>query len=73
MKNYIRFKFVKELVKSDNERIPVDSELTVLNDTIYFNGGMITPVNYYYFKKLIEDEMKNPNYLKEIPIPVNKL
>lgn len=43
MNNYRRFKFVKELKKSETEKIPVGSEITVLNDTIYFNGGMITP------------------------------
>lgn len=48
MNNYRRFKFVKELKKSETEKIPVGSEITVLNDTIYFNGGMITPANYNY-------------------------
>lgn len=35
MNNYRRFKFVKELKKSETEKIPVGSEITVLNDTIF--------------------------------------
>lgn len=72
MNNYRRFKFVKELQKSETEKIPVGSELTILNGTFYFNGGMITPVSYKFFDKLIETELSYPYYLQEIIIPVNK-
>lgn len=73
MDNYRRFKFVKEYVKSESEKIPKDSELTVLNDKIFFNGGMVTPANYFLLKGLIESEIKSPNYLEEVPIPRNKI
>lgn len=73
MNNYRRFKFVKELKKSETEKIPVGSEITVLNDTIYFNGGMITPTNYNYFNKLLANEIAYPYYLQEVIIPVDKV
>lgn len=70
---YKKFVFVKDFNKSETEKIPSGSELLVLNDKIYFNGGMITPANYFLFNSLIEKEMEHPNYLREVPIPYNKV
>lgn len=73
MENYRRFKFVKDFEKSPTEKIPSGSEITVLNDVIYFNGGMITPVNYSFFNTLLAKEIAYPYYLKEVVIPVDKV
>lgn len=73
MKNYRRYKFVKEYKKSETEKLPEGSELTVLNGTYYFNGGMVTPANYGFFNKLLAEEKIKSNYLREIPIPYNKV
>ena len=55
------------------ETIPVGSELTILGDRIYFNGGQIMPGLYQLFMGLIRSELKKPHYLKEIPVPYNKV
>lgn len=73
MKNYKRYKFVKTLKLEDGE-IPAGSEITILNDVVYFNGGMVQPYFRNLFLDLLEFEMvKGFNYLREIPIPYNKL
>ena len=68
---YKRFRFVKPY-KTFDGTIPVGAELTVMNTTIYYNGGMLQPSFYNEFKELILREMKKPNYLKQVPIPYNK-
>lgn len=73
MENYRRFKFVRDFEKSATEKISAGSEITVLNDTIFFNGGMITPVNYAFFNSLLAKEIAYPYYLKEVIIPVDKI
>lgn len=73
MNDYRRFRFVKELKKSETEKIHLNSEITILNGTIYFNGGMITPASYVYFDNLLAKEIANPYYLQEISIPVDKI
>ena len=69
---YKRFKFVKEF-KDNGDVIPVGSELAILNERVYFNGGQIMPGLHDLFYNLIMEEMKKPNYLKEIAIPYNKV
>jgi hypothetical protein len=39
---------------------------------IYFNGGLLSPVYQVEFRKLIEKELVNPNYLKELPLIKNE-
>lgn len=73
MDDYRRYRFVKEYIKSKNEKIPVNSEITVMNGRVFFNGGMTTPLFTKFFLDLIEVEKKNPNFLKEVPIPYNKV
>lgn len=68
---YKRFRFIKPY-KTFDGTIPVGGELTVMNATIYYNGGMLEPSFYNEFKKLIQKEMKKSFYLKEVPIPYNK-
>ena len=71
--DYKRYRFVKEYKKSETEKIPVGSEVTIMNGRVYFNGGMTTPLFTKFFLDLIELEKKNSNYLKEVPIPYNKV
>lgn len=68
---YKRFKVVKEIVDK-GEKIPIGSEITIMDDRIYFNGGQIMPGVYDLFRQIIEREMTRPNFLREIPIPYNK-
>ena len=69
---YKRFKFVKPFIDK-GEIIPVGSELTVLGDRIYFNGGQIMPGLYRLFMELVQSELDKPHYLREIPVPYNKV
>lgn len=69
---YKRFRFVKPY-KTFDGTIQPGAELTVLNSIIYYNGGMISPAFYDEFKELILKEMKKQHYLREVPIPYNKV
>lgn len=69
---YKRFRFIKPYTSFDGV-IGTGNELTVLNNTIFYNGGMIEPGFYEEFKELIIKEMKKPYFLKEVPIPYNKV
>lgn len=69
---YKRFKFVKPFT-CEYGTLPADSELTILKEAIYFNGGMVNPLFYNFFRDLINQEVKKPNYLREVPIPYNKV
>ena len=69
---YRRFIFVRPFTCALGT-LPVNSELTILKQAIYFNGGIIEPQFYDLFHTLIDDEMKDPYYLKEVPIPYNKV
>ena len=45
-----------------------------MNDTIYFNGGMVDSMFYDIFRDLIDQELRDGFYfLKEVPIPYNKV
>ena len=48
--------------------VDADIEIMVIRDTIYVNGVQIMPQFYTFFHSLIDDEMKNPYYLREIPL-----
>ena len=71
---YKKFVFVKEF-KCPFGLIKPESTLSILNHNIYFNDGQITPVHYDIFYNLIIDEVTNNThkYLREVPIPYNKL
>lgn len=69
---YKRFKFIMPFTDR-GETIPVGSELTILGDRIYFNGGQIMPGLYQLFMGLIQSELRKPHYLKEVPVPYNKV
>ena len=69
---YRSFKFIRPY-KSVEGTIEPGNEIRVLNGTIYYNGGMLHPGFYEEFRTLIEKEMIKPHYLKEVPIPYNKV
>ena len=68
MQQYRRFKFVKPFV-DHGEVVPAGSELTLMG----FNGGQIMPGLHNLFYNLIMQEIKRPYYLREVPIPYNKV
>ena len=72
---YKRFIVIKDVGVEGIERpIKKGSELTIMNDTIYFNGGMVDNMFYDIFRDLIDQELRDGfHFLKEIPIPYNKV
>ena len=69
---YKRWRLVKPFT-CEYGTLPVGSEITILKEAIYFNGGMVNPLFYNFFRDFINHEVKEPNYLKEVPIPYNKV
>lgn len=69
---YKRFKFIKPFIDK-GESVPVGSELIIMGERIYFNGYPIMPGVYDLFYDLIMKELKKKNYLRELPIPYNKV
>lgn len=49
--------------------IPIDTELMVIRDAIYINGMQIMPQFYGLFHDLVNEELTEPYYLREIAIP----
>ena len=72
---YERFIVVKDVgVEGFGQKIKKGAELTIMKDTIYFNGGMVDRMFYDIFRDLIDQELKNGfHFLKEVPIPYNKV
>ena len=72
---YKRFIVIKDVgVEGIEQPIKKGSELTIMNDTIYFNGGMVDSMFYHIFSYLIDQELLYGFYfLKEVPIPYNKV
>lgn len=70
---YKRFKFVKEF-KQPEGVLKVNDEVTVMEDKVFYNGGMVQPNYRDLLLDLIEYESNEGwNYLREIPIPYNKV
>ena len=44
-----------------------------MGDRVFFNGGQIMPGLHNLFYNLIMQEIKRPYYLREVPIPYNKV
>ena len=72
-KNYRRFEFVKDFKKSDNEILRKGDEIRLYNNLIYFNGGQVTPAAYNFLRDFLSKEIVKPDYLRETPIPYNKV
>lgn len=70
---YKKYKFVKPLKVKEGE-FPIGATITYMNGRIFYNDGLIQPAFYDLFADLIEYETNEGfNYLREIPIPYNKL
>ena len=61
---YKEFRLVKPLPCGDNV-LPIDTAIIAYNDMITIDGIPISPDVYPFFKNLINDEMENPEYLRE--------
>lgn len=69
---YKRFRLVKPL-KVKEGTLLTGAEITIMNDKIFYNGGVVEPAYYNLLADLVEYEMNEGfNYLREIPIPYNK-
>lgn len=68
---YKKFIVVKPLTTKYG-KLPVGTELMVVNNAIYVNNLMIEPWFYDCFHSIIEDEMNKPNYLRQVAIRNNK-
>lgn len=67
-----KFVFVKPFTSKDGSFKKGDT-ITVINDHIFFNDGMVVPSYYWLLFDLVEYELNEGfNYLKEITIPYNK-
>ena len=65
------FKVVKE-IEDNGEKIPVGTEISMVGNIIYVNRYQLMPGLYNMFYRLIQNEIKQPNYLKQMVIPYNK-
>lgn len=72
---YKRFIVVKDVgIEGFDQQIKKGSEITIMNDTIYFNGGMVDRMYYDIFRDLIMQEIQEGfHFLKEVTIPYNKV
>lgn len=70
---YKRFKFVKEL-KQPEGTFKEGDEVTIMEGRVWYNNGMVQPTYRDLLMDLVEYESINGwNYLREIPIPYNKV
>lgn len=70
---YKRFKIVKEF-KQPEGALKVGDEITVMESRVYYNGGMVKPAYRDLLLDLVEYELNEGFiYLREIPIPYNKV
>lgn len=70
---YKRFKFVKEL-KQPEGTFKAGDEVTIMEGRVWYNNGMVQPTYRDLLMDLVEYESINGwKYLREIPIPYNKV
>lgn len=73
-----RFKFLKDCPLSTGAVIQKDTIIDIIGINIFVydklgqGGQVIDPRSYDTLFKFIEDEVRTPNFLKEVPIPYNK-
>lgn len=72
-----RFVFTKDFVNNTGATINKGTTIDIVDQNIFmesntFGGQVIDPYMYESLHRFIEDEYRNPNYLKEIPVPYNK-
>lgn len=70
---YKRFKFVKDFTQPEGT-CKAGDEITIMEGRVWFNSGMVSPTYRDLFMDLVEYESNEGwNYLREIPIPYNKI
>ena len=70
--NYRRFKLIQDYTCSDGTLV-AGSDIDVFGDRIMFNGGMIQPQYYNVLKELITNPDLSKKYVREVPVPYNKI
>lgn len=73
-----RFVFVKDFTNGAGEKIKRGTVIDIMDNNILmesntFGGQVIDPVLYNNLHDFIEEEYMHPNYLKEVPVPYNKI
>lgn len=69
---YRRFRLIQDYVCSDGTLV-AGSDIDVLGDRIMFNGGMIQPQYYEVLRELITNKELSSKYVREVPVPYNKI
>lgn len=70
---YKRFKFVKDCNQPEGT-FKAGNEITIMEGRVWFNGGMVDRVHADLLSDLVEYESNEGwNYLREVPIPYNKV
>jgi hypothetical protein len=72
MNGYHRFRLVQEYT-CELGTLPYGSEIDILGDRIMFNGGMVEPQYYGILATLVTDKELSKKYVREVPIPYNKI
>lgn len=68
-----RYIVAKEITNGEG-KVPVGSQIDIVRDIIYLNGGMLDTFYQYYFADLIDYEEKNGfHYLRPQQAVYNKL
>lgn len=49
------------------------TELTVLGERLFINGGLMEPWYYDIFKNLIQDDELREKYLRRVPLRYNEV
>jgi hypothetical protein len=70
--DYRRFKLIQDYTCSDGTLV-AGSDIDVLGDRIMFNGGMIQPQYYDVLRELITNPELSKKYIREVPVPYNKI
>lgn len=72
MNTYRRFRLIQDYTCPEGT-LNTGSEIDIMGDRILYNGGMIEPQYYAILANLINDNTLSSKYLREIPIPYNKI
>lgn len=74
MENYERYMFVKEYKDPEEEgSIPYGAEITIMGNTVYFNGGLVGPAHRDMLLNFVFNEKLRSEYLRKLAIPYNKI
>lgn len=71
---YKKFIFIRPFT-FEGQTLPQNTEITVVNDKIYVNGGQIPPSYYSLFEEIVENYLNgvDKTLIQEIVIPYNKI